>query len=51
MTGYMVKSLFCILLDFLEVRYFFPGWLCYETSSLAARPHALKLALLTFKNL
>ena len=30
---------------------FFSGWLCHETSSLAARPHALKLALLTFKNL
>ena len=23
MTGYMAKFLFCILLDFLEVRYFF----------------------------
>ena len=30
---------------------FFPGWLCHETSSLAARPNALKLALFTFKNL
>ena len=30
---------------------FFPGWLCHETSSVASRPHALKLALLTFKNL
>ena len=26
---------FCILLDFLKVLYFFPGWLCHETSSLA----------------
>ena len=52
MTGYMAKLLFCVLLDFLEVLYsIFPGWLCHETSSFAARPHALKLALLTFKNL
>ena len=41
MTGYMAKFLFCILLDFLEVRYFF----------LVGYAHALKLALLSFKNL
>ena len=45
------NSFFCILLDFLKVLYFFPGWLCHETSSLAARPNALKLASITFKNL
>ena len=27
---------------------FFPGWLCHETSSLAARPHALQLVLAHF---
>ena len=55
MTGYMAKFLFCILLDFLDVLYFFlVGYatrLGYATSSVPARPHALKLASLTFKNL
>ena len=36
MTGYMAKFLFCILLDFLEVLYFF-------LVGYATRPHALKL--------
>ena len=55
MTGYMAKFLFCVSLEFLDVLYFFlVGYvtrLGYATSSVAARPHALKLASLTFKNL
>ena len=49
MTGHIAKFLFCILLDFLDVLYFF--LVGYATSSVAARPHALKLASLSFKNL
>ena len=46
----MAKFIFCILLDFLEVL-FFPGCLCRDTSSLAARPHALKLVFGPFSEL
>ena len=49
MTGHIAKFLFCILLDFLDVLYFF--LVGYATSPVAARPHPLKLASLTFKNL
>ena len=46
---------FLILLDFLKVLYFFPAWLCHETSSFARSPrdltHWSSLLSLTFKNL
>ena len=36
MTGYIwPNSFFSLLLDFLKVLYFFPRWLCHETSSFA----------------
>ena len=51
------NSFFCILLDFLKVLkvlYFFPGWLCHETSSLARSLRDLmhwSSSSLTVKNL
>ena len=46
---------FLILLDFLKVLYFFPAWLCHETSSFARSlrdlTHWSSLRSLTFKNL
>ena len=46
---------FLILLDFLKVLYFFPTWLCHETSSFARSlrdlTHWSSLRSLTFKNL
>ena len=49
------NSFFCILLDFLKVLYFFPAWLCHETSSFARSlrdlTHWSSLRSLTFKNL
>ena len=59
MTGYMAKFLFfffvLILLNFLKVLYFFPAWLCHETSSFARSlrdlTHWSSLRSLTFKNL
>ena len=46
---------FRILLDFLKVLYFFPAWLCHETSSFARSlpdlTHWSSLRSLTFKNL
>ena len=55
MIGYMAKFLFIfffILLDVLKVLYFsLVGNATRLLRSLAARPHALKLASFTFKNL
>ena len=46
---------FLILLNFLKVLYFFPAWLCHETSSFARSlrdlTHWSSLRSLTFKNL
>ena len=36
-----IPFFFRILLDFLKVLYFFPAWLCYETSSFARSLHDL----------
>ena len=51
MTGYMAKFLFLHFVRLSRSPLFFPGWLCQDTSSLAARPHALKLIFGHFSEL
>ena len=50
-----IPFLFCILLDFLKVLYFFPAWLCHDTSSFARSlrdlMHWSSLRSHSFKNL
>ena len=45
---YMAKFLFLHFARLSKSPLFFPGWLCHETLSLAARPHALKLVFAHF---
>ena len=51
MAGYMAKFLFLHFVRLSRSPLFFPGWLCQDTSSLAARPHALKLIFGHFSEL